>query len=622
MAAERGLELAIQALLDGRELPEWPPEGDASAGSPADALGIIDAIARAHRIAVLGSDIPPDRPDRTRWGHLEIRGEIGRGASATVYRAWDTRLAREVALKLFAPADVRDGETALEEGRLLARLNHPHIVKVFGADSHDGCAGLWMELLEGDTLEEIVARDGVFSVEETLLIGVDLARAIGAVHAAGLLHRDIKSRNVLRERGGRVVLMDLGAGRVSEPSHAGGDTTGTPMYMAPEVLVGGGATVRSDLYCLGVLLFRLVTARFPVSARDLAALRSAHASSERRALASCRSDVPPDVAAVIERCCDRRPEARYASAVEMETALGDVLTTSLSRDAGVASPLARRWRRWQRPMIVAAAAVLAIVAAGSALWDTSAGRSARRQLELPVPPRSTLYLSMNAALGVVQGLDLSVQPNSTTASPIVVSSDLGVLTMAGSPPWTTGGRFRLDGTPAASLPTVNAGLCCFVDGATDGEFNYAPRQDSTLLEPVGSRPLAPPGLYRFDRDWSNPQLLFPLRPDGYYGGIAYSAVSRTFWLTRKVGSVTVLEEWNRDGRYIRTPVEVPTILVGIAIDPLDDTLWAVRYQQNIAVAIRLENFDRSGRHLGAVEVPKSSMAFGPIGAEFEWIVQR
>jgi serine/threonine-protein kinase len=180
-----------------------------------------------HRLALFGCEAIPEPAIAQRWGHLEIRAEVGRGASGTVFRAWDARLAREVALKLFT-AEAGAGD-ALEEGRLLARLNHPHIVRVFGVDIHGGIAGIWMELLEGETLDAILARDGVFSAEETLFIGIDLAQALAAVHSAGLLHRDIKTRNVLCERGGRIVLMDLGAGRAVQQTPTHGDATGTPM---------------------------------------------------------------------------------------------------------------------------------------------------------------------------------------------------------------------------------------------------------------------------------------------------------------------------------------------------------------------------------------------------------
>ena len=205
-------ESAVQSLLDGR-----PLETSASAGDdqPLTALRIVDVIARRHRTALFGTEVSPDAAVSDRWGGLDLRSEIGRGASGVVYRAWDSRLAREVALKLFEPG-AEAGERALEEGRLLARLRHPHIVTVFGADVHDRVPGIWMELLEGDTLDEILERDGPFGEVEALLIGIDLAAALAAVHAAGLLHRDVKARNVVRERGGRIVLMDLGAGRSAD----------------------------------------------------------------------------------------------------------------------------------------------------------------------------------------------------------------------------------------------------------------------------------------------------------------------------------------------------------------------------------------------------------------------
>src|SRR5919109_570551 len=119
-------ERHLQWLLDGR--PVATPGGDGE--TPSRAIRVVDALARAHRNALFGTDESPDVTVTRRWGHLEIREEIGRGATGTVYRAWDTRLAREVALKLWSTDAGHDA--ALEEGRLLARLDHPHIVRVFG----------------------------------------------------------------------------------------------------------------------------------------------------------------------------------------------------------------------------------------------------------------------------------------------------------------------------------------------------------------------------------------------------------------------------------------------------------------------------------------------------------
>ena len=620
MAPDDEFEQDIQALLDGRPLPCTGGALGSSAWLQKP-LRVVEAIARAHRTAMFGSDVSPDHPVSARWGHLEVRGEIGRGASGTVYRAWDTQLAREVALKLLA-SEARPAD-ALEEGRLLARLNHPHIVKVFGADSHDGAAGVWMELLEGETLDEILARDGVFGAEETLLIGLDLASALSAVHSAGLLHRDIKTRNVLRARGGRVVLMDLGAGRTADKTPEEGDETGTPMYMAPEVLARGPATVRSDVYSLGVLLYRLLTGTFPVTATELGQLRSAHAAGSREPLGALRQDLTSDIVATIERGCHPAPDARYASAAEFEAALADALQRTLSLRASVASPLTRRWARWRNTALggVATMAVVLLTIWGS--WDTTPGRATRRALGFSVPPRSALYLTVSGGLDIVRGRSVALVPyNPATASAIAVSSDLGVRTMAGIPPWTAGGSFRLDGTPIFAAPIVNQSLCCFYDGTTDGQFNYAARADSTLLEPIGSRPLAPAAVYRFGRDWSNPQLYFPLVPDSVYSGVAYSAASGSFWLTRKVPGGSVIEQWSRDGKLLSTPVNFPAAYFkGIAVDPKDGSLWAVRDQRAVAV-IRLENFDTSGRHLASLDLEQPLISFDVTGAEFEWIRQR
>jgi hypothetical protein len=192
--------------------------------------------------------------------------------------------------------------------------------------------------------------------------------------------------------------------------------------------------------------------------------------------------------------------------------------------------------------------------------------------------------------------------------------------MAGIPPWTAGARYRLDGTPVAPPPTINTGLCCLYDGTTDGRFNYVVRQDSTLLEPAGSRPLAPPAVYRFERDWSNPRLLFLVAPEGTYFGVTYSAHSDSFWLTRKTQDESVIEQWSRDGQHLTTPARVPaTWLGGIAADPFDGTLWVTRQQLN-GSRFQLANYDASGRLLATLDLEGLS-ELGASGAEFAWVPQ-
>jgi hypothetical protein len=616
MEPEAWFEEALQALLDRQRLPA--PEHDAQrSGTADDPLRVIDAISRASCVALFGTEAPPDAAPISQWGHLEVREEIGRGASGTVHRAWDTRLTRHVALKLL-PSEGADD--ALAEGRLLARLNHSHIVRVFGADTHDGRAGIWMELLEGETLDDILAHAGRFGPDETLLIGLELVRALAAVHAAGLLHRDIKTRNVMRERGGRIVLMDLSASRTLEAATTAGDGAGTPMYMAPEVLAGASASERSDIYSLGVVLYRLLTGAFPYDAANLVTLRAAQANGWRQSLAERRPDVAPEIAAAVDRCCNPNPLARYAGTAECEAAL---VSAWHHAQAGrtVPSTLVRWWARRRRAVALVATMAISLLLIGWTSWDTTPLRALRRAARQPVPPRSPLYVTVNGGIGIVRGGRMTIGPfNPTWATVLAVSTDLGVRTLIDRPPAAVGAAFRLDGTPVAAAPTAGPALCCWIDGTTDGRFNYAVRQETTLLDPIGSRRLAPPSLYRFERDWSNPRLQFPLDPAAVYAGVTFDAQSNSFWFSRTGRDGSRIERWSADGKRLSTPVIRPAATFkGIAFDPVDRTLWVVRSDPAV---VRLENFDTSGRHLGSFNPAapiNSDYVSSAAGAEFAFI---
>ena len=197
------------------------------------------------------------------WGHLRVLECIGRGAFGEVYRAWETRLDREVALKLLrAHVDDASPPSVIEEGRLLARVRHPNVVTIHGAERIDGRIGLWMEFVKGRTLEQALREGTRFTEQEVARIGVELCGAVSAVHAAGLVHRDIKAQNVMMAEDARLVLMDFGTG-LELRSASETPVAGTPLYLSPEVLAGGPATVQSDVYSIGVLLYHLLTNRFP-----------------------------------------------------------------------------------------------------------------------------------------------------------------------------------------------------------------------------------------------------------------------------------------------------------------------------------------------------------------------
>jgi serine/threonine-protein kinase len=319
------------AVADGDAI-DWA-DAEAAADNPALQatlleLKIVADLGSAHRRAADDSDAaagapprPPAPPRVGSWGPLELRRAIGSGFFGTVYLAWDPSLEREVAVKILRDSD-RSAEV-IREGRLLAKVNHRNVVTIHGAYRYDEADGLWMEFIDGLTLKESLERHGVFGARDAARIGVDLCAAVAAVHAKGLLHRDIKAQNVMREAAtGRTVLMDFGTGELrSQPDGMWRRKAGTPLYLAPEVFAGDAATIASDIYSVGVLLFHLVTRRFPVEGADMAALEAAHAAGQRARVAALRPDLPSSLAQVIECALDADPGHRYRGAEAMRQAL-------------------------------------------------------------------------------------------------------------------------------------------------------------------------------------------------------------------------------------------------------------------------------------------------------------
>ncbi len=305
------------------------------------------------------ADAGPAPPES--WGHLRVLGPIGQGSFGAVYRAWDSKLERHVALKLVLPSGVSnafDLSRALREARLLARVRHPNVVSVFGADCHDDCFGLWMELVNGLTLEELLKTQGTMSAREAMAIGVDLCHALAAVHRARLLHRDIKASNVMRENGGRIVLMDLGAGRrmpaFDEPVDP---LAGTPLYLAPELLAGAKPSAASDIYSVGVLLYHLVTGKYPVAGTSRDEVARAHEGKARISLRDVRPDLPTAFIDTIDRALSPEPGLRYRTAGEFGSALAALAGVRYERDS-------RPWVDWR--IAAGAVAVTGVLLVGVA----------------------------------------------------------------------------------------------------------------------------------------------------------------------------------------------------------------------------------------------------------------
>jgi len=316
----------------------WSPPSMASAAGQANP-------ALAESTASMGGEQPAAVPPATgRWGGLEIRRTIAGGKFGTVYLAWDPALEREVALKVL-PAAGRS-HTVTQEGRLLARVRHPNVVTVYGVDEYEGAVGLWMEWVDGLTLTQVLAARGWLGGHEAALIGVDVCRAVAAVHKAGILHRDIKAQNVMREAGGRIVLMDFGAGESrTDDALARPRMIGTPLYLAPELFVGRPATIAGDIYSLGVLLYHLMTGRYPVEGATFDDIAAQHARQHHIALSERRPDLPPPLVRIVEDALAHDPARRYRSAGAMEEDLRSVLDLQNALDEHAAHALTSRRRR-------------------------------------------------------------------------------------------------------------------------------------------------------------------------------------------------------------------------------------------------------------------------------------
>lgn len=293
------------------------------------ALRLISQVADHHRLTLDPGDQAASGVVRTRWGKHVLTDQLGRGSFGDVYKAWDPVLRREAAVKLLRTG-VPSGNAVLgrmiEEGQRLARVKHPNVVTVHAVEEHEGRSGLCMEFVRGRTLDELVRKDGPLSALEAAKIGVAVCSALDAVHEAGLVHRDVNGRNVMREEAGRIVLMDFGSGMQSGDGDIGHrPAEGTPLFMAPELLSGVAATPATDLYSVGVLLYFLVSGGHPAEGRTIQEVVAIH---ERRAadpLRERRLALPADFVTIVDKAISPEPTRRYRTAESLRRVLEGVV---------------------------------------------------------------------------------------------------------------------------------------------------------------------------------------------------------------------------------------------------------------------------------------------------------
>ena len=260
-------------------------------------------------------------------GQYEIEREIGRGGMGVVYLGRDLRLDRMVAIKtlpLHLASDPTIRERFLREARTAARLSHPNIVPIHRADEVGGQVFFVMGFIDGDSLAGAIATAGAFSPKRAIPILRDVATALGYAHAQGVVHRDVKTENILLDTiSGRAMVTDFGIARVTEaaPLTATGQVLGTVYYLSPEQVSGESVDARSDIYALGVVGYAMLSGRFPFDGPVASAVLVAHVNKQPVPLAVAAPHVPVSLASIIDRCLAKDPAHRFQSCTDLDAAL-------------------------------------------------------------------------------------------------------------------------------------------------------------------------------------------------------------------------------------------------------------------------------------------------------------
>jgi eukaryotic-like serine/threonine-protein kinase len=327
----------------------------------------------------------------TRLGPYEITAQIGAGGMGEVYRATDTALGRQVAIKVLPDAFAQDAERLVRferEAKTLASLNHPHIAQIYGLERSNGVQALVMELVEGEDLSQRIAR-GSIPIEEALPIAKQIAEALEAAHEQGIIHRDLKPANVKVRPDGTVKVLDFGLAKLTEAAGSGRQTAGsaslsptitspammtgvgvllgTAAYMAPEQARGKVADKRSDIWAFGCVLYEMLTGHGPFAGEDVS---DTLANVLKRELdwSALPKDVPAAVCTLMQRCLAKDRLKRVSDISAAKFVLGELsqITSPPDPPTTVAAVTASRWRRQTVAAVVVTAALAAIVVAAAA----------------------------------------------------------------------------------------------------------------------------------------------------------------------------------------------------------------------------------------------------------------
>jgi Tol biopolymer transport system component len=374
----------------------------------------------------------------TKLGPYEIQSPLGAGGMGEVYRARDTRLGRDVALKILTEAFTQDADRLHRfelEARAVAALNHPNILAVFDIGQHNGTPFLVSELLEGDSLRTVLDNAAV-PQRKAIEYGVQIAHGLAAAHEKGIVHRDLKPENVFITKDGRIKILDFGLAKLIQASNSNpeeltltsshtvaGVVMGTASYMAPEQVRGDAVDTRTDIFAFGSVLYEMLSGVRAFRRDTAAETMTAVLKDDAPELSDPVRNVSPTLERIVRRCLEKSPDQRFQSARDLSfalSALSGTETSSISRAAAAAAAAAPR----RFPILSLAAAVLAVVAAVAVTWYIARRPQPATRMEFAVSVPDEMSISQ-LALTRDGSMLVFVSPEESSAMPMLFVQRVG-----------------------------------------------------------------------------------------------------------------------------------------------------------------------------------------------------
>ena len=440
---------------------------------------------------------PPPSWMGKRVGRFRLTGLLGQGAMGRVFRAEDTMLRRQVALKVL-PKTIRRGQRTVEaeklirEARAVASLEHPHIVQVYEVNEIGGVYYIAMELVEAGSLRDLVEGQGPIDYLRACQLGAEAAEALGHAHSSGIVHRDVKPANLLLTRTGRVKVADFGLARVEDPSDLTNflaESVGTPQFVAPEILQGHAASGKSDLYSLGATLWYLLTGKPPFEAARAEELLHKHISAPLPSLKKLRPDMPDALVRTITTALAKDPAKRHGTAEQFAAALrvhsipvgaaalmAGASSRSLDQLAALAAQADRAvetvpvpqpvaatggaWRKWAVPVAsLGGAALVAAVVIGVMMFRGATPATTRADATRDTPSRNPTPRAAIApapANADTNTADANTAPDAQPASAAAPATPLAASPKSDPPPGPNAQADPFIPTPTTPAPAAKS----------------------------------------------------------------------------------------------------------------------------------------------------------------------